>query len=71
MLYTDLLEQWPLVEYDFQAALGIDLRDCFRTMPWRRFTTLVAGLLCGETLLNAQFRPPPEPTAPEGAATFD
>jgi hypothetical protein len=45
------------VEYDFQATLGINLREEFRRMPWRRFTVLVAGLLAGETMLRARFHP--------------
>lgn len=72
MLFRDVIAEWGLVEFDFQKSLGINLRDVFRTMTWRRFTVLLSGLLATETLLNARFHPPrQQPSGPSGQETFD
>lgn len=57
MLFTDLLREWGLVEFDFRASLGIALRAERHRMTWREFTVLVAGLLATDTLLRARFHP--------------
>lgn len=61
MLFTDLMREWGLVEFDFRRSLGIALRAEQHRMTWREFTVLVAGLLATETLLNARFHPQADP----------
>lgn len=75
MLFTDLMREWGLVEFDFRRSLGLSLRAERNRMTWREFTVLVAGLLATETLLNARFHPQREqPVDTAGSAarqTYD
>jgi hypothetical protein len=40
----NILEQWSLIEADFQREYGINLAEEIGSMSWRRFSVLLRGL---------------------------
>lgn len=40
----NILEQWSLIEADFQREYGINLAEDIGAMSWRRFSILLKGL---------------------------
>lgn len=58
---TALLEQWPLVEADFQDTYGLDLDapGLMRERSWRWFQTRLYGLLSADSRISRHFAPPP------------
>jgi hypothetical protein len=54
-----LIEQWVLIEWDFQHTLQLDAEQAIFARSWRWFSVRVAGLLSTRgTALNAYFHPP-------------
>ncbi|QRV32101.1 hypothetical protein I6J39_17000 [Streptomyces californicus] len=60
MTWAGLLEQWALIEADFQQTYGIDLDTpgLMRARSWRWLKTRIYGLLSAETRINRHFAPP-------------
>lgn len=58
---TDLLEQWALVEADFQDTYSLDLSTpgLLDGRSWRWFLTRLYGLLSAESRIARHFAPPP------------
>jgi hypothetical protein len=55
-----------LIDSDFRSEYGIDLPAVFHTMPWRRFESLVHGLLCADTRVQRHFAPKPKEVTRDG-----
>jgi hypothetical protein len=70
--WSAVLNQWSLVEADFQSIYGLDLERLVRKRSWRWFTIRVSALLArdrwpdqfgqmhGDSLLQRFFTPKPE-----------
>ncbi len=70
LLLRDAVEEWSLVEFDFQRVLHIDLDRERHTLSWRHFRVLLGGLLSVEdSLVGRRFRP--EPDKPGTEETYD
>ncbi|AQS72346.1 hypothetical protein B1H29_31650 [Streptomyces pactum] len=56
-----MLEQWPLVEADFQDTYGLDLDTpgLLRERSWRWLCTRLYGLLSADSRISRHFAPPP------------
>lgn len=65
MTRRDLLEQWPLVEADFQEVYGVDLNTpgLLQGRSWRWLKVRLYGLLSAECRTARHFAPP-EPKQP-------
>lgn len=56
-----MLEQWPLVEADFQDTYGLDLgdKDLLKRRSWRWLKARLYGLLSADSRISRHFAPPP------------
>lgn len=69
---VSILDQWVLLEFDFQRILGIRLEQERRTLSWRAFINYAAGLFgVSDSLVRNHFRPDPEPGAGQPSTMED
>lgn len=62
----DIIEDWALIEADFQREYGIDLVSEIGGMSWRRFSVLLSGLSRDAVFIVSKQKDKDQPKVIEG-----
>ncbi|MFD8216215.1 hypothetical protein ACFV2U_21315 [Streptomyces sp. NPDC059697] len=66
MKWSQILDEWPLVEADLQEFYGLDVGapGLLTARSWRWLRVRILGLLSADSRINRLLYPPPD--APKG-----
>lgn len=66
MKWSQILDEWPLVEADLQEFYGLDVGapGLLAARSWRWLRVRILGLLSADSRINRLLYPPPD--APKG-----
>jgi hypothetical protein len=61
--WPEIIAEWPRLEFDFHAILGVDLSTAIFRESFRWFATRVTGILSHRhSMLAAHFAPDEDPS---------
>lgn len=62
MSWSQILDEWPLVEADLHETYGVDIAapGLLDTRSWRWLRVRVLGLLSADSRINRLLNPPPD-----------
>ncbi|MEU8950894.1 hypothetical protein [Streptomyces sp. NPDC048489] len=66
MKWSQILDEWPLVEADLHEVYGIDVGapGLLESRSWRWLRMRILGLLSADSRLQRHFSPPDDTPAP-------
>lgn len=66
MSWSQILDEWPLVEADLHEIYGLDIGapGLLAARSWRWLRVRILGLLSADSRLSRLNNPPPEPPRP-------
>ncbi|MFF3353386.1 hypothetical protein ACFYWN_12175 [Streptomyces sp. NPDC002917] len=66
MSWSQILDEWPLVEADLHEFYGVDVGapGLLAARSWRWLRVRILGLLSADSRLSRLNTPPPEPPRP-------